>query len=123
MTIRFFLNGSATPSWTKSGKYGDPITAPTVTVSDGQVFTGWRNSDGVLFNYTTFPAASEDFFGEVVIDGYNLTLYVDGVQYGDPIGRCAGSVPDDASCEYFALRLHHAHELLHPHIYLCGWRA
>lgn len=86
VTVRFFLNGSATPNWTKTGKYGDPITAPTVEVPDGQIFSGWRTADGVLFNYDTFPATSIDFFGEVVIDGYTLTLYVDGTQYGQPIG-------------------------------------
>ena len=100
VTVRFFLNGSSTPSWTKTGKYGDPITAPTVSVSDGQIFTGWRNSNGVLFNYTTFPAASEDFFGEVVIDGYTLTLYVDGVQYGDPIGVRSGTEVTETMISY-----------------------
>ncbi|MBQ7545824.1 MAG: InlB B-repeat-containing protein [Clostridia bacterium] len=100
VTVRFFLNGSSTPSWTKSGKYGDPITAPTVEVSDGQVFTGWKNSSGVPFTYTTFPAASEDFYGEVVIDGYTLTLYVDGVQYGDPIGVRNGTQVTESMLAY-----------------------
>ncbi|MBQ7542256.1 MAG: InlB B-repeat-containing protein [Clostridia bacterium] len=100
VVIRFFLNGSTTPTWTKSGKFGDPITAPSVTVQDGQIFTGWRNSSNVLFNYTTFPAADEDFFGSIEIDGYNLTLFVDGIQYGDPIGIRTGTTVTEDMINY-----------------------
>lgn len=100
ITVRFFLGDSETPYDTKIGKFGDAIEAPTVTVDSGYVFSGWKNAGGTPFTYTTFPANDEDFYGSIGIDGYVLTLYVNGQPYGDPIDVYNGTQVTEASIGY-----------------------
>ena len=100
ITVRFFLGESTTPFSTKIGQYGEALEAPTVSVNEGYVFSGWKNANGTPFTYTTFPAENEDFYGSIVIDGNMLTLYINGRQYGDPIEVQRGTQVTEASIGY-----------------------
>ncbi len=100
ITLRFYLNGASSPYQTLVGQYGDEIEVPSVTVNDGEVFSGWKNSSGVAFNYTTFPANDEDFYGSVGLDGHYLTLFIGGTQYGEPIEVRTGTQVTEASIGY-----------------------
>ena len=82
-TLTFILDGSVYTTITQ--KYGTPITAPSVSVGPSQVFSGWVNTAGQPFSYTTIPAGNETFTGTREADGYTLTLVVDGNQYGTPV--------------------------------------
>ena len=82
-TINFYLDGTLYDSITET--FGTPITAPTVTVESGMAFSGWKNTAGEAFAYTTMPAKTENFYGTTGIDGFYLTLMVDGAQYGEQI--------------------------------------
>ena len=82
-TLTFILDGSVYTTITQ--KYGTPITAPSVSVGPSQIFSGWVNTAGQPFSYTTMPAGNETFTGTREADGYTLTLVVDGTQYGTPV--------------------------------------
>ena len=100
ITLRFYLDGSTTPYQTLVGAYGTEVTAPTVSVNQGQVFSGWKTANGVPFNYTTYPATDMDFYGSIGIDSYLLTLYVNGNQYGEPIEVLNGTQVTEATVAY-----------------------
>lgn len=78
-TLSFYLDGSLYTSI--SGVYGSAVQAPTVSLGENQTFSGWKNSSGAEFSYTTMPAKNESFYGTTGISGYWLTLMVDGTQY------------------------------------------
>ncbi|MBQ3150920.1 MAG: InlB B-repeat-containing protein [Clostridia bacterium] len=91
-TFTFYLNGSKYDEYTKL--YGEPVYAPDVTVADGEVFSGWLYN-GAEYNFTTMPAQNMEFYATTGIDGFYVTLYIDGVQYGDPIPVTDGAVTAD----------------------------
>ena len=101
ITLRFFLgDNTTTPFSTMYGKYGDSFEAPSVSVAEGYVFSGWKKADGTPMTYTTFPANDEDFHGAIVIDGNTLTLVVNGSQVGDPIEVRTGTQVTEESIAY-----------------------
>lgn len=87
-TFRFYLDGNLYETITKA--YGENVTPPEVDVPVGQVFSGWLYN-GTPYTFTSMPAANMDFYGTLSIDGYFVTLYIDGTQYGDPIPVYTGS--------------------------------
>lgn len=77
-TLSFYLDDEFYTS--VSGVYGSAVAAPSVQLGDNQTFSGWKNSSGDAFSYTTMPAKNESFYGTTGISGYWLTLVVDGQQ-------------------------------------------
>lgn len=96
-TFTFFLNGTLYQTVTK--QYGEAVSPPAVTIPDGMVFGGWLNN-GLPYTFTTMPAADMDFYGSLSIDGYYLTLYIDGSQYGDPIPVYSGTPVTQSQIAY-----------------------
>ncbi len=98
-TFRFFLNNTLKEEYTITQEYNTNVTAPTVTVPSGMVFSGWLYN-GSPYTFTKMPAANMDFYGTLDINGYYVTLYVDGTQYGDPIAVFSGTPLTAAQVAY-----------------------
>lgn len=75
-TVTYIINGEKYD--TKTYKYGEKITLPTVNVV-GNDFSGWKWGNKEI--PTTMPAENIELTGALTVLNYTVTYYVDGVFY------------------------------------------